>query len=287
MTRERGSRGGADQPPRRPAMVNPLPHVTPFRLDELDGLGGPGELATARALEVLAGRESTLAGNASGFTDGVMARIASEPTPAPARLAVGALRRHSVRAFLISVRDAWRVTMRPGVPPAVRAQALALVLVVAGLAGASSLAAASAMGLLDQGPRPSVPVVVTTPPPTAPVPSASPDASLPVETEDPSSSPEESEAVETAEPGESEDSEGSGGGTGATSTPHEDRTSSPTRAPTAAHEIGDDNGGTEESAQTPRPTSTPRPTATPKETQTPGTGGDGGSGGDGGGTSGG
>lgn len=242
----------------------------PFTAAEIEGAPEiePHELAAgtriARELEAIAARTPVKA--TPGFVDRVMEAVAAEPAPAPARLAVRSLRRGSLGGFLASIRDAWRVSVSPRFPMAARAQAMALVLVIAGLAAGSSMAAAGALGLLDgDHPGPSVEQV------SQPIPDASELESSPPETTDESASPESSESpepsestgVETPEPGDSaepaetEDQGGSGGGR-ATATPESgdnhdggaSRTPSPTETPDDDHE---------DSGSTPEPTWTPGP----------------------------
>ena len=67
----------------------------------------------------------------AGFADRVMAAIAQEPLPQPARAFRLALAAGRLRAAASSVGDAWRVAIGGFAPAAVRAQALALVIVVA------------------------------------------------------------------------------------------------------------------------------------------------------------
>jgi hypothetical protein len=190
-----------------------------FGLDELDGADGvrpddlPGELRLARELEALAVRSDVPP--SAAFADRVMAALEDEPSPVPARAAGRAIRRGSVSALLASIRDAWRVTVRPGFPAVIRAQALAIVLVVVALGAGTASAAAGALGLFDEraspSPQPSIdvsPAPSVTPPP-------SPDASptlLPSATPSEPGETETPEATETAEPTESADDHGGGSG---------------------------------------------------------------------------
>jgi hypothetical protein len=255
----------------------------PFGAGELDGVPdiAPDELAgdamAARELEALADR--TGGAPTGDFVDRVMAAVATEPRPAPARAAGVALRRGAFGAFLSSLGDAWRVTLRPGFPMAVRAQALALVLLVAGLAAGSSLATAGAIGLLDNrgGPSPYPSLVapsVETDLPSVVAPTriatsedASPERSESVE---PAETPDRAPAEPTASPkpadsgdgkdGEHHASSGHGGSGDASSG------ASRTPRPTAAdgEEMGDDGGdGRERGTGTPEPAETPEPGETP------------------------
>ncbi len=222
--------------------------TSPFRPGEIDGVPGlaPDDLAadarTARELESLAVGAGTPP--AADFVDRVMAAVAVEPGPAPARTARLALRRRSLGAFVASIADAWRVTTRPGFPISVRAQAFALVLLVVGLFAGSGLATAGAIGLLegnrDQGPQPtqlapSLPADLATPTPTTPSETDPTDATPSTEP----ASPEQAttEPTGTPEPAKTDkggDNHGDGRGGSATQAPH--RTPKPTDGP-------DDHGG--------------------------------------------
>ena len=128
-----------------------------FGPGELDGAEGlrvddvAAETRIARDLEAMTSQAAALP--SPDFTDRVMLAIDLEPVPAPAHAAAVALRRGAIGAFLASFSDAWRVATRSGFPTAVRAQALALVLVVGALAAGSGVAAAGAVGLIrdDRG----------------------------------------------------------------------------------------------------------------------------------------
>ena len=239
----------------------------PFGPDELAGVSGvqPDELMAemrlARELEVVAARASVRP--SAAFTDRVMAAVAREPVPAPVRAAGTALRRGALVAFVASLRDAWRVTVSPSFPMAMRAQAMALVLVVAGLAAGSGAVTAGALGLFDgdratptppvETPSPSIeatPEPSMTPDPTmtpqmtpqSPEPSGSdsPSPSMEDESGEPSGSPE---PTETAEPSDD-----------ASATPT--RNPSPTRTPSPTRSPSDDSGHSEEPS-TPKPSETP------------------------------
>jgi uncharacterized membrane protein YgcG len=210
-------------------------------------------LATARDLEALA--VDTGIRPTDGFEDRVMAAIAAEPAPrlvvAPATVRGGA-----VGAFLVTVRRSWAIAMGGGRPIAVRAQALAFVLLVVLAAGALTGVTAVTVGALlapnglTVGPdrsavptAPGVPETSESPGPSdTPAPSQSP---TPEVTTSPTESPD---ALETVEP---------------------TKTARPTRTP--------------KPGETPRATRTPRPTETPEATDDHGgDGGGGGSGSDGG-----
>ncbi len=83
----------------------------------------------ARELEALAAASHVKP--AAGFADRVMNAVASEPLPQPARAFGAAVGARRLGAALASIGDAWRVVVSGPTPLAVRAQALALVLVVA------------------------------------------------------------------------------------------------------------------------------------------------------------
>ncbi|MFL5724623.1 MAG: hypothetical protein ACJ78H_14650 [Chloroflexota bacterium] len=208
-------------------------------------------LATARDLEELA--FDTGIRPTDGFEDRVMAAIAAEPAPRLVIVPSSAVRGGAVGAFLLTVRRSWAVAMAGGRPIAVRAQALAFVLLVLLAAGALTGVTAVTVGALlapngstigpDRSPGPTTPAAPETS--NSPMPSRSP---MPEVTVSPTESPE---AAETAEP---------------TETPRPPRTAKP--------------------GETPRATRTPRPTETPEGTDDHGGGGgpgsdDGGGGGGG------
>ena len=147
-----------DRRPNRPA---------PFGPHELDGVPGlrPDELAAearlARELEATA-VHGTVAPSA-GFSDRVMAAIADEPSPAPVVAAGRAIRHGALGGFLASIHDAFRITFGGGFPMAARTQALALVLLVAVVAGGSGFAAAGALGLFRDRGQPSLPPTLVSP----------------------------------------------------------------------------------------------------------------------------
>ena len=126
----------------------------------------------ARALEDQAAIDRVVP--SPDFEDRVMAAIAME---APARLVVTpgrAMRGGLLAGFLVSLRDAWRVAAAPGRPFAVRAQALAFVLVAAvALGSMTAVVGVGAAAFLSSTPGPT-PTPVVTPVPT-PMPTPSPD----------------------------------------------------------------------------------------------------------------
>jgi uncharacterized membrane protein YgcG len=180
--------------------------------------GGAGEaaaaelLAVARDLEAFARSESVTP--SVDFEDRVMAALADEPPPRPigARGALG---------LVALVRDAWRLAWTGGRPLAVRAQALAFVLLAA--VAVASVGAVATVGvgrlLSEAAPPPSVaPTPLPTPTPTM-LPSPSPSAS-PAPSPTPTASPTEptAEPTETGEPTATDgttggDSSGPGSGT--------------------------------------------------------------------------
>jgi hypothetical protein len=124
----------------------------------------------------------------AGFTDRVMVAVASEALPHPMRAFGAALVTRRAGAALASIGDAWRVSAGRSVPMAVRAQALALVLVVMlGSLAVAGGAAAGAFGLLS--PQPFV-----SPGATAPIPSEAPPSTAPTASTSPSPDPSPSAA---------------------------------------------------------------------------------------------
>ncbi len=206
---------------------------------------GPGpsdaELAeamvAARELEALGARDA--AGPTAGFEDRVMAAIAAEPAPRVLARPGRNVRYGLLGAFLISVRDAWRLATGGGRPLAVRAQAMAFVLLVVLATGSLSVfAAVGASSLLSSGPtaRPSLPTRTASPSPS-PSPSI-----LPSPTPPPASG-------QTVEPGQTDEP-----GTSAD--------------PTDTTEPGETNEA-EPSDETPKTATTPKPTRTPRAAETP------------------
>ena len=231
-------------------MTGPNRRFTPGELSGADE-PGPSEaelaeaLAAARMLEGYAARDHV--GPTDGFEDRVMAAIAAEPAPRVVVRPGHAVRGGRPAAFLAAVRDAWAIATRGGRPAAVRAQALAF-LVVVGLA-VGSLGTVTAVGvgsLLQSRPTPpSVQPAVTQTP--SPSPSPSPSAT-------PSTSPSVSPSPSSIEPG---------------GTPDATDTVEPTETPNGT-ESPDDHGGS--ATETPDSTNTPeaQDTAKPGETLKPG-----------------
>lgn len=208
----------------------------PFGPDELP----PDESAADLALSLRVGREldslaaEPFAAPGDDFTRRVMAAVAAEPVPQPAIVAGRALRAGRAGALALSFRDAWRVAVSSGRPFAVRAQALALVVVavvaLTSVASLGGLAAAGAVGLLDGDPQvpvelapsPSPSPTMTPSPSPSPTPTPSPSPSVaptltlaPTETpegtdDDRPERPDDTDEPETPDPGD--DSSGSGSG---------------------------------------------------------------------------
>ena len=206
-----------------------------------------GEMA--RELDAVAA--ASHAAPPAGFADRVMAAVAREPLPQPTRAFGTALAARRLGAAIATVGDAWRVAIGGRAPLAVRAQALALVLVVAG--GSLALAGGATVGAIDlfnatQPARPSP----TTPQPSQLLPSPSPTPSPTPAFPGPTPNPEASDTPEPTEDG--------GGATQGppTATPRPTRTEDhggATAEPTATgtddhHDDGSSGGGT------PQPTGT-------------------------------
>ncbi|MGZ8438118.1 MAG: hypothetical protein ACXWXR_06205 [Candidatus Limnocylindrales bacterium] len=199
-----------------------------------------GRLADEMARELEGVAEQSHVMPPSGFAERVMASIAAEPLPQPARAFGTAVASRRLGAALASLGDAWRVVIGGRVPMAVRAQAFALVLIVA--AGSLAVAGGATVGAIDllnaNQPHPS---------PTAPQPSQ-PDASP---SPSPSTSPSPAKPEPSTEPaptqdaGETPESTDNPGGTGGNSTA--------TPGPTRTEDHGGGSGG---GTATPSPTGT-------------------------------
>jgi cell division septation protein DedD len=185
----------------------------------------------------------------AGFADRVMAAVASEPLPQPTRAFRVALLGGRLRPAIASLGDAWRVAGGGSRPLIVRAQALALVLVVT--IGSLAIAGGATVGAIDLlsaiapvSPPPTTPA--PTGPVTSPLPSASP-SSTPDTSRDasPDSSPTP-EATETTEPTPTE-----------MSAPTErPRTATPRPTPTDDHGDGSGGGGDDSGDHSPAPAPT-------------------------------
>ena len=211
--------------------------------DLVDNAAAAELLAVARDLETYARSDSvTLSGD---FEDRVMAAIANEPPPRP-------MGSRGLLGIVAVVRDAWRLVWSADRPIAVRAQALAFVLLAAvALGSLGSLAAVGVGALLSpDGPVPTVqPAPVPTPSPSvvpsqrptpsvSPSPSATPSAS-PTETAEPTETPEPAETPEGTDdssgPGSGSGSDSSGPGSG-------DETERPTEDSSGPGSGGDSSG---------------------------------------------
>lgn len=213
-------------------------------------------IAAARELEALAARDRITP--TTGFEDRVMAAIASE---APPKLVVPAASGPfgRVSAFVAAVGEAWRVATSGGRPVAIRAQAMAFVLLVVLATG--SLASVAAIGganvlLSPRGPTPTVaPVRTSEPTPTAPfepTPTVGPgENQAPESTVSP---------TDTSEPGETE---------GPSDTDAASETAEPTETPEARTPKPTSTSETPRPTRTPRATETPEPQETPEPTETP------------------
>lgn len=237
-------------------MSGPSRRFDPAEIRDVDG--GPlpdaeaaAMLGMARDLEEFARAESIVP--SVGFEDRVMAAVAAEAPPRP--VAAGGF----LAGLVVAVRDSWRIAFSSGRPMAVRAQALALVLLVVVATGSvGTLAAAGVARLLSDGPTPS-PTVDESPEPTSepgpsePVPTPSPSLT-PSPTLTPSPSPSE-----TAEPSETpEATEGSSGGS--TAAPTKRPTAEPSETPEATHD---------DETETPHPSDTAEPDETDDPDDTP------------------
>ncbi len=231
----------------------------PFHPSELDAVGDPLEsanlLAMARELERLDGGPIR---PSDGFTDRVLAAIAGEPLPAPMGVAGLAARQGRLGAMVGALRDTWHVAWSGGRPMAVRAQAMAFVLLL--IVAVGSVGAVTTVGAFNvlfpstSSPSPTLPVTNPSPRPA--------ETAEPTQTTEPTETPEPTDSVEPSQ------------------TPEPTETVEPTET--------DDPHETVGPGQTSRPghTEKPEPTETPETDDGSGGGGSGGSGGHGGGGSG-
>jgi hypothetical protein len=216
----------------------------PFRPDELTGADGAADQADlAAALDVARLIERSVGADGvrptPGFSDRVMAAVATQPAPHRSRLA----------ALAGVLRMAVQTTLNANRPPLARARALAIVLAaliaLGSIGGAATLAAAGALNLFQ--PHPSSGPLLT------PHPQLSPSHD-PNETHDPGRSPEPTESV------------------GPSETPEPTETSEPgdTPEPTASdHHGGSDGSGDGGGKGTPGPSRTLEPRETPEPTGSP------------------
>ena len=185
----------------------------------------------------------------AGFVDRVMVAVAAEPLPQPTRAFRVALVGGQLRPAVASLGDAWRVVGGGSTPFVVRAQSLALVLVVT--IGSLAIAGGATVGAIDLLSA----IAPVSPPPTTPVPTqpiASPPPSpspswMPDPSPDPSSDASPTpEATETTEPTPTE-----------TSAPTErPRTATPRPTSTDDHGDGSAGGGDDGGDHTPTPAPT-------------------------------
>jgi len=237
----------------------------PIRRFDPSEVRDPGQPAPPRAEQadaLLAARElESLAGNAlirptEGFADRVMAVIATEPAPRLVVKPAAMVRGGRVGAFVIAVREAWGVATSGGRPMAVRAQALAFVLLVVVAAGSLTSAAAIGVGGLLNAERSSTPSLE--PGPTGP---ETPDGvatqtAEPTDSDsaEPSESPEASDAVEPSEGPEATET-AEPGDTGGTSTDRPTKTPHETEKPESTHspEPTEDHGAGGGESHSPKP----------------------------------
>jgi hypothetical protein len=170
-----------------------------FSPDELPIEGGrvtasevAASMAVARDLDVLS--EAQMPWPSAGFTSRVMTAVAAEPGPQPVTAFARALAGGRFGAMLRALRDAWQVSTSPGRPTPVRAQALALVMLVLLAFGSLAGVAGAAVGLFDQRPpSPSLPtrpaIVVPPSPSTRPADQVEPAPPAPSSSPEPSASP--------------------------------------------------------------------------------------------------
>lgn len=189
-------------------MNGPRGRFHPSELDVVLDAESAELLATARDLETYA--EMGTAQLSIDFSDRVMAAIATEAMPRPT----------ADRRLVAFVRDAWAAAFGAGRPLAVRAQGLALLLLLAVAVGSvGSVVAVGASRLLTPPATPP-PTVIPTPTPS-PVPSTPPPSPSPSPNVTPSPTPSETPsqtarptATGTDEPSGTDDNSGPGGGGG-------------------------------------------------------------------------
>jgi hypothetical protein len=223
----------------------------PFHPSELDGVADPLEsadlLLMARELERLDGGPIR---PSDGFTDRVLAAIAEEPLPAPMGVAGLAARQGRLGAMVAALRDTWHVAWSGGRPMAVRAQAMAFVLLL--IVAVGSVGAVTTVGAFNvlfpttSSPSPTLPVTNPTPQPAR--------TAEPTETAEPTDTPEPTESVQPSE------------------TPEPGKTAEPTET--------EKPHGTDNPGHTSRPghTDKPEPTETPETDDSGGGSGSGGGG---------
>jgi hypothetical protein len=195
-----------------------------FGTDELPPAGMAGDLIDALAMgrELERAADEPLPPISAAFVDGVMAAIATEPTPRPVVVASRALRAGRPLALLAAIGDAFRVAFGGGWPRVVRLPALAMVLVTVVVLGSvgtiGGYVGGQALGLWGDSPPPApLPSPTPTPSPTPeptpaptlpPLPTPSPTQGVP-----PSPSPSATpSATDTDEPSGSPDGSDDNGG---------------------------------------------------------------------------
>jgi hypothetical protein len=171
-------------------------------------------LATARELESAAMAADVRP--SAGFAERILAAVAAEPLPRPMARIGRAVGRGRLGALVAALADTWRLAWSGGRPLAVRAQALAVVVVLVVAAGAmSGLAVVGVAGLLNP-PGVTVPSPSDTAPAIAPSPSPSNDVIAtpePTETAEPTSTPRRSTPTPTVHPTETPEGTDDHGGT--------------------------------------------------------------------------
>jgi uncharacterized membrane protein YgcG len=179
-------------------------------------------LDMTRELELMTSATPVLPGE--DFSDRIMAAIQDEPLPQPVRAFGLALVAGRLRAAAAAVADSWRVATSGFAPAAVRAQALALVVVVV-VAGVA-LAGGATVGAIN---------LLTPNGPVAPSPSPSPSPSV---APSPSPSPSPSDAPSpTTSPAPTDTAQPTG------TDDHGGRTPRPTATGTDDHGGGPGSGG--------------------------------------------
>jgi hypothetical protein len=214
----------------------------PFHPSELgdvaDPLASADLLLIARELERLDGGPIR---PSDGFTDRVLAAIGSEPLPAPMAVAGLAARQGRFGAMAAALRDTWHVAWSGGRPVAVRAQAMAFVLLL--LVAVGSVGAVTTVGALNAlfppttSPSPTLPVVDPSPQPAR--------TAEPTETPEPTKSPEPTdspEPTETTKPGGTTKPDDTVE-PGHTARPGRTETPEPTETPGTDDSSGDGSGG--------------------------------------------
>lgn len=222
-----------------------------FHPNELTGADAVQQTTAelAEALAMARELESRLAATdvhpSSGFADRVMAAVVAQPRPQPALAAAVALRRGRIGEMLAALADNWRVTFSGHHPPAVRAQAMAFVLIaILAVGSLGGVAAIGAVRLL--GPAPSQPVPASQQAPVSqptPSPDRGPTISDPTETPEPTDT---AEPRETAEPTGTKDPKKTPGTTeepGPSETAEPNETDEPGRTDSGDGSHGGDGSG--------------------------------------------